>query len=362
MKIHKLTLYILLVTSIASPAIILILYRMHMTGEISNDPAHWAVFGSVLGGAFTLVGGLATCFALLFLYGQQRRNLQVIEKQMASLTFEQYTQHVEHFKNFMNPVGKRNRIEFADLDRLYQIIFPYNRPTSCSFYNQTDQHGHNVADALKSTIADLDIFLRNPKTQTATENIVICLLRMKESLLLNFDQHFAGNGKSTFQGRQTGIFLDRLEVQARALQNVFDELLFFSGDERTPSFGKLANWHDPVRELVKILPAQEAGAFRLDEGTNGVRGISKLHQLTQQLDSIPTLKSEIEQIYFGDKFINMLQASFLRAQGQKLAQILKSETRYKENKELSDFSEIRKILVAELDYNYLYFEENQDAT
>ncbi|MEQ5025013.1 hypothetical protein, partial [Klebsiella pneumoniae] len=62
------------------------------------------------------------------------------------------------------------------------------------------------------------------------------------------------------------------------------------------------------------------------------------------------------------KFINMLQASFLRAQGQKLAQILKSETRYKENKELSDFSQIRKILVGELDYNYFYFEEYQDGT
>lgn len=133
---------------------ILVEYRMHMSGDISYDPQDWSVFGSVLGGAFTLVGGLATLFTLLFLYDQQRKNAEVLQKQLSSLTFEQYIQHLSHFKTFMESVGKRNRIVFSDLDRLYQVVFPGNRPAMCTFEIDYQSDRRSPAGKVRQLLGD----------------------------------------------------------------------------------------------------------------------------------------------------------------------------------------------------------------
>jgi hypothetical protein len=101
------------------PIAVLIAYGLFL-GPISSRPGDWGSFGSVVGGAFTLLSSFATIGTLLFLYLQQVKSEQrqiaqdaenlckqqkhdvVVEKQLAALTFEQYLNHRKVFVERLN--------------------------------------------------------------------------------------------------------------------------------------------------------------------------------------------------------------------------------------------------------------------
>lgn len=108
---------------------------VHFLGPVSLDPDDWGAFGSVVGGAFTLLGSFATIGTLLFLYLQQHRNDTVVAQQLIALTFEQYLSHRKLFFERLEEQSAafRNEISFPNPERVYNAMFPNNRPNHCEY-------------------------------------------------------------------------------------------------------------------------------------------------------------------------------------------------------------------------------------
>jgi|GEM_PF-6988577 len=356
MSIYKILFRVLLPLSILVPVIILLQYRLHMSGEISSDPQHWGVFGSILGGVFTLVGGLATTLTLLFLNQQQKLNAEAINRQVSTLTFDQYVKHLEHFKIFMETVGKRNRIKFSDIDRLYHFIFPENRPTSCTFKVDLNKPGkENALDELSKNLKDLILHLENPKQQTPAENAIICLAQLQKTLIIKFDEHFSGNGNVKLTKQKTGLFLDKLETQTKAIESVVDEIMYFSGNERISASRSITDWLTPTRELIKVISYAEADTIALEHSNRGAQGLLKLHKLVHSANIIEELKTEVNNLYSGEKLVQMLQLDYAKSQGQKIASTLRIISNQQETQNDSLIDEAKEIVVEFFDYDYRYF-------
>ena len=354
MNIYKILFRVMLPMSILIPLVILLQYRLHMSGSISNDPQHWSVFGSVLGGTFTLVGGLATTLTLLFLNQQQKKNSEVMIKQISSLTFEQYLKHLEHFKAFMESVGRRNSIHFQDLDRLYQFIFPENRPTSCQFI--IDPGEQSVLGDLSRCLESMILHIKNPKFQTPTDNSIICLALLKKQLFISFDSHFRGYGDVQLGKVKTGLFLDRLEVQVKAVESVVDEIMFFSGNKRISGSKNIIDWLTPALELIKIISTSETDSIGLDHSSRGATGLLKIHKIIHSSNSIENLKKEVDEIYSGVGLVHMLQPIYAKSKGKILAKSLKAIPNYDEIKHDSEIEIVRSTIIEFFDYDYRFFQ------
>lgn len=355
MRLHKVLLQILLLVSVALPVIILAQYRLHMSGEISYDREDWGVFGSVLGGAFTLVGGLATSFTLLFLYDQQKKNYEVVQKQLSSLTFEQYVQHLLHFKAVMQSAGARNRIVFRDLDRLYQVVFPANRPTFCTFdidYSFLGQE--SVARRLKRMLGDCASHTINSAVQTEAANAVGAIYQIKKYLDIDFDSNFPGSGKLLVDGKRTGLFLDKLEFQVKSIESIVDELLFFGGGERVLFTSAVQDWVRPTRKLITLAATSQSGNFKV-EYSDGIIGMIKLYELTKSDSVVPGLSKNIEELYLSDRFVDLLQPVFVKTKGAIFAKALVETPDYFLFANHPEVEAIRMALVEYFDVDYRYF-------
>lgn len=355
MKNYKRIFIPLLIFSITAPISILITYGLYVGGTISSNPSDWNVFGSVLGGSFTLLGGLATSLTLLFLYEQQKINLELITKQNASLTFEQYIQHISNFKNFIQPVGSRNRITFSDPDKLYQKIFPTNRPTRCDFTASLDIPSNTILIMLIEKLDFLDNFAKQPYTQTLESNIATVFVELKELVAINFDHYLLGHGKITANGKETGLYLSQLEFQFTAIKDVISEILFFSGHDRSFRLDSIEDWHEPVREMVKIICLNEDGPLKLDNASRGATGAYNLYILTKPLSQILKLKTDIQDTFKGSEFNSMFQPGFAKQKGQKWARLLKESPNYQDIKDTPEILAIREEIVKYLDYDYRFF-------
>lgn len=355
MKNYKRIFIPLLILSITAPISILVTYGFHVGGNISSNPSDWNVFGSVLGGSFTLLGGLATSLTLLFLHEQQKINLELITKQNASLTFEQYIQHISNFKSFIQPVGSRNRITFSDPDKLYQRIFPTNRPTLCDFTASLDISSNTILIALIENLDLLDNFTKHPDTQTFESNIATVFAELKELVAINFDQYLSGHGKINANSKETGLYLSQLEFQFTAIKDVISEILFFSGHDRNSRLGSIEDWHEPVREMVKIICLNEDGPLKLDNASRGAKGAYNLYTLTQPLNQILELKKDIQDTFKGPEFNSMLQLGFAKKKGQRWARLLTEAPNYQDIKDTPEILAIKRQIVEYLDYDHRFF-------
>lgn len=126
---------------------VLVAYGMNL-GAISSSAADWGNFGSVLSGAFTLLGSVTTFGTLVFLLIQQRRNEEnqraqetqrqeaqdkhdkVISRQLEAQTFEQYLKHREVFFDRLESLEAtfNHTVRFTNKDALYQSIFLVTAP------------------------------------------------------------------------------------------------------------------------------------------------------------------------------------------------------------------------------------------
>lgn len=131
--------FVITVVSFVVAIGVLVLYGLSL-GSISNKAEDWAAFGSVLAGAFTLLGALATASSLVVVSMQFRmhsriqvKHDEITKKQIDVLTFEHYIRHRKQFNDLLVEQEEinANEIKFHNPDALYRRIYPYNNPNYC---------------------------------------------------------------------------------------------------------------------------------------------------------------------------------------------------------------------------------------
>lgn len=145
--------------SIVLPAIVLLIYRNHMTGltfelsmkGISNKPDDWSAFGSLISGLFTWSGALSTLAALAFAFWQNdklskeaklrsekdeetaRKNQEFMDFQRERMSFEKFRIHQLMFNELLDALeaGSNGQFQFRSKSFLYKNIFPDNDFLQC---------------------------------------------------------------------------------------------------------------------------------------------------------------------------------------------------------------------------------------
>ncbi|EKQ6325506.1 hypothetical protein P6Q65_004940 [Pseudomonas aeruginosa] len=134
-KLERFFIKLVMFLSVAIPAIILVVYFSVFEGwkgaeTISDNPGDWASFGSVLAGAFTLLGSMSTALALYFVSQQHKVARDVARRQVESMTLEQYIGHRKIFGERLDTLTKKlkEEISFSSHDDLYMRFFRRNSP------------------------------------------------------------------------------------------------------------------------------------------------------------------------------------------------------------------------------------------
>ncbi|QBR40569.1 hypothetical protein EHF36_07960 [Kerstersia gyiorum] len=104
-------------------------------GDISNVPADWGGFGSILGAYFTFLATVAAFFAFYTARQQLESIHQFQKKQEENLNFDRYISHRNLFFQLCGEIESRldGRIYFYDSAGLYNRLFPNNNPTGCLY-------------------------------------------------------------------------------------------------------------------------------------------------------------------------------------------------------------------------------------
>lgn len=172
---------------------------------------------------------------------------------------------------------------------------------------------------------------------------------------MGFESSFAGNGLVKIDNSKSGLLIDRLEVQIKAIENVVNELLFFGGSDRMSFADVVTDWAGPTRTLVLLAANSQSRGLKLEQ-PGGIIGISKLYELLRPLTIVPELKKVVEEFYAGEKLISFLQVAFVKARGESFAKTLTGLQNYSEISELPEILEVREVLVCYFDVHFRFFE------
>ena len=311
-KIEKIILLTLCTISII-PIGILFFYWHSLDRTISSNPVDWGNFGSVLSGSFTLLGGLATSLTLFFFYRQQktnelnqlksektsknfqRRQTQVIQKQIDSLTFEQYKNHRTHFIEIIQKEGSKNRIDFKDIEKLYHSIFNQNRPTYCEFFVdiKRDAEANNPLRICVEILEKINTQLKNPQDATPSDNIARSIFNIHTHLGVKLENSGISTGQILIDEKQTKIHAYKFRFQIDRLKNIIDHILFFSGNDTLVELDYPSNELELVKQIVKI-SANGEDSFNLDKNSRGAIGLYKIHEITKDKKHLTDINKLIE--------------------------------------------------------------------
>lgn len=229
-----------LATGIITPIVILTLYFTHLSPDISHDPSNWGNFGSVISGAFTLFGSFATLGTLLFLYSEklesderQAAQSSALKKQVDALTFEQFLNHRRLFLDRLAELTPRlDGLTFSTPEKLYNKIFPDNRPTNCEYHIRILP----IKDAQPEDLSFcIDLYNRlneitsNPFKINNPSEIIDILVRLHKALELDYD-HPPALGDILFLRQNFGINIYDLSSSVAHIGEVLNSLLFYTGN------------------------------------------------------------------------------------------------------------------------------------
>lgn len=221
----------ILATGIIFALTIILLYFTTFNDKLSSSSDDWANFGSLLSGAFTLCGSLATIATLLFIHEENKDNKEVIQHQTEALAFEQYLKHRELFINLITETTKAtsNNIEIYNIDDLYKRIFANNKPTNRPIYAVDLKSTTNCKPGdLKDIIASYNI-LTGYVTQNSPE--VAIQLRKLTSMLHIRCLEPPCNGDLIFKGTNTGINIYDIQSKTQEISKIINALLYFTGND-----------------------------------------------------------------------------------------------------------------------------------
>lgn len=232
------------------PIVVLAVYGMKL-GPVSSQTADWGSFGSVMGGAFTLLSALATIATLLHLYGQQKKaevrqnatdienekarknHDDVVKKQISALTFEQYLKHQGAFLERINKMESafKSKILFSNPEKLYRDIFPNNSPSYCSYI--TELSGGNdkslgFINDINEVCEKIDCYLGYHPDNTDIYKLISHLYELQESLTLTY-QEKEKEGDVFFAGQKIGLNIYDVYSLFLDIQKAANFVMFFSG-------------------------------------------------------------------------------------------------------------------------------------
>ncbi|MDA5562828.1 hypothetical protein PJK54_04000 [Cobetia sp. MMG027] len=232
---------LLLVAGIAFSLIILSCYFYIFHNGLSESSSDWANFGSLLAGAFTFCGSLATIATLLLIHEENKNNSIVIKHQSEALAFEQYLKHRELFFSLLTETAKNlaSDIEIYNIDDLYRKIFPDNNPTARPVY------AVELVEATKCKADDLtDIVEQYKILKSSLENhssdSAHAALRIISMLHINCLAE-PGNGDFVFGDKNLGLNVYSLENKIHEIHKILNALLYFTGNQHRDSIDHLAN-------------------------------------------------------------------------------------------------------------------------
>ncbi|WP_419736512.1 hypothetical protein [Pseudomonas sp. COR18] len=286
---------------------VLVAYGMNL-GAISSSAADWGNFGSVLSGAFTLLGSVTTFGTLVFLLIQQRRNEEsqraqetqrqeaqdkhdkVISRQLEAQTFEQYLKHREVFFDRLESLEAtfNHTVRFTNKDALYQWIFPRNCPTHCSYdVDLSSEQGQAAGlGQLHDNLLELrDLLRARPLQDGQGFSIIDMMWRIRQQLHVAYLPD-AVDGDISLRGVNLGINLYALRESLEVILLTVNSILFYSGNKEVEPFYGILN--DLV--LRRAMVAETLGV-RFSENSYLVRktapGLVELEQFYGEFLQLP---------------------------------------------------------------------------
>lgn len=221
-------------------------------GPVSRLATDWGSFGSVMSGAFTLLSSFATIGTLLFLYLQQVKSEQrqvaqdadnlvkqrnhdnVVEKQLAALTFEQYLKHRKVFIENIDEVqgSFQTKLFFSEPEKLYRLVFPDNKPEYCSY--KLNIYEVNEKQTLLVRFLELSNKIENylgvHPAHTKYSDLLGPLIEIKNLLTLKYEDG-TQEGDIIQAGVNSGINLYEIQAFISDIEKSLNSILFFSGNE-----------------------------------------------------------------------------------------------------------------------------------
>lgn len=234
-----------LIVGILLPIIVLWNYfdQFRLISDTVND---WGSFGSLIGGIFTFLGAMATVATLLFLREQQKRSEEsysvqqekhdeVVKKQLAAQTFEQYYKHRKIFKERLDDLAElfNNVIVFRNLDRVYNAIFENNKPINCEYTVMLSDVKGTKAGDLNDCIAIYDSINELLDQQNIDMQDIQFMHRvMRLQWHLGFE--YIGEKKEGdiyYFEKNSGINIFNISEALSRIEIVLNSILFYSGNK-----------------------------------------------------------------------------------------------------------------------------------
>ncbi|WP_054905430.1 hypothetical protein [Pseudomonas sp. NBRC 111144] len=226
-------------------------------GPVSRQATDWGSFGSVMSGAFTLLSSFATIGTLLFLYLQQLKNDErqqaqdiesrakqekhdeVVERQLAALTFEQYLNHRKLFIERLQEqaVFFNNVIAFSNPERVYNTVFAKNNPSNCDYvvYIESPDKAkpHDLTDcmAIYNSISSL---LENYRDKEKHLDLIQKIFHLQGCLGFAYVGPNR-EGDIYFLGHHTGINIYCIQESISRIEYVLNSILFYTGNDEAPT-------------------------------------------------------------------------------------------------------------------------------
>jgi len=216
----------------------------HYFPTIMGFREDWNVFGALLGGFGSCIGALATLSTLLFLAHQNRalgeqnrKQLDFIEWQITSQTFEQYVSHRSLFLERLSEIRADldDKYAFYNGADLYSALFPENDPTTVKFQTEVSpfSEAQNLLAKLGGDFERLDGFLRESQWDHEKTSKLVKTLWSIHGLLHAKWEGDDADGDVYFFNRNTGLNIYTPYDFVESMVLIYNALLRYSGNPKT---------------------------------------------------------------------------------------------------------------------------------
>lgn len=210
------------------------LYRENL-GNISHKPDDWGAFGSLLSGMFTYIAAVGTMGTLIFLVYQQGKNNELINRQLALQTFDEYEKHRKLFFEKLSEIESHydNEIVFPQRERVYSSIFHMNSPSRMQYTlsikdDDPNARPKDLSDCLHK-YNKISVMLDDYESYNNCVSVII------ETLDLSYDLGISAakknvNGQILWFDMPTALNIDNIGLALERIETTLNTILFMSSN------------------------------------------------------------------------------------------------------------------------------------
>ena len=337
----------------------------HYLGPISSQAGDWGSFGSVMAGAFTLLSSFATIGTLLFLYVQQlkseerqqlldKENLvkqqkhdQVIERQLSALTFEQYINHRKIFFERLNEqsILFKGVIQFFNPEKVYNSIFPKNRPNNCEYVielkSPEEAEAYDLTDC-KERYKSIEKLLDNYKDKDKHLDLVLQIISLQDCLGIDYVGP-SREGDIYFFGYHSGVNIYKIDGCLIFLESVLNSILFYSGNEKIGPIN-----HKGQSSLIRDALYKTLTEYRRAKGAFEIR---------YTIEALPYL----HEIYEASQRHFIVTERLLDETYRTLSELFSEQSEILKLKDFDYADRLTDIILNEIKNAKIKYKDNQDA-